>query len=303
MAMSGSYPAHPVTFVSAAPPGGGWYQTCEHTVRALRKEGLVPVEVRMEERQGGLKVLEEMATERKGDAYTLAAFSPGLTLQILMRGSRYSYADITPIAATSTDYGVLVVPTKSDISNLHDLVTALRRDPQAVPVGGGSPTGMMHHGMIASVAVAAGLDPSHIRYEGSKGVSDATSALLGGQTAVGALGAANILDELDKGTMRALAVLSEERLPGALEGVPTAAEQGIKVTFPMWRGFYAPPGISAESVTFWGETLKRLTETQAWSQVLQEMGWFPFLLTGQDFAQFLEEDTRRYRAIVGGASS
>lgn len=297
------YPAHPVTFIAAAPPGGGWYQMCEQTVRALREEGLVPVEVRMEERQGAVKLLEEMATERKGDAYTLVAFSPGLSLQILSSGSKYSYTDIIPIAATSTDYGVLVVSSDSPIANLDDLVTALRRKPQSLPVGGGQPPGLMHHGMIISLASAAGLDPSQVRYVGSKNITEGLSTLLRGQTAVAAFGVANVLDDVGKGTVKALAVLSEERLPGSLEGVPTAIELGFKTTFPMWRGFYAPAGIPAEVAAFWGETLRQLGESQSWARVLREMGWFRFFLAGEQFAKFLEEDTLRYAGTLGGGFS
>ena len=298
-----SYPAHPVTLITAAPPGGGWYQMCEHTMRALREEDLIPVEVRMEEKRGAITLLEEMATERKGDPYSLVAFSPGLTLQILNRGSKYSYGDITPIAATSTDYGVLVVSKNSPLVGLDDLVTALRRDPNVVSFGGGQPAGLIHQGIVSSVATAVGLDPSQVTYVGSKGVTDGISTLLDGQTAVAAFGAANVLDELGKGTIRVLAILSEQRLHGALESALTASEQGLNVTFPIWRGFYAASGVAAEVVAFWGETLTKLASTDTWTRVLDEMGWFPFLLTGQDFVQFLEEDTRRYKAAVGGASS
>lgn len=294
------YPAHPVTFISAAPPGGGWYQLCEQTVRALREEGLLPVEVRMEEVQGAVKLLEEMATERKGDVNTLVAFSPGLSLQILNSGSKFSYTDIIPIAATSTDYGVLVASNDSPIANFDALVTILRRNPQSVALGGGQPPGLMHHGMVASLALAAGLDPSQVPYIGSANIKKGLSTLLAGRTAVGAFGVANILDELGNGTIKILAVLSEERLPGPLEEVPTAIEQGFNITFPMWRGFYAPAGIPAEVAAFWREILRKLGESRSWARVLHEMGWFRFFLAGDQFAKFLEEDTRRYTDTLRG---
>ena len=109
MSTRASYPSQEITFISAAPPGGGWYQVCEHTIRALRDEGLVPVDMKMEERRGAVQLFEEMATERAGDGNTLVACSPGLTIQLLHAKSSYAYADVTPIAATSTDYVVLVV--------------------------------------------------------------------------------------------------------------------------------------------------------------------------------------------------
>ena len=294
----GGYPDRPVTFIAAAPPGGGWHQTCEQTLRVLKEERLLPVEAQMVTTPGGLKVFEETISERRGDPYTLVAFSPGLTLQILMKGSRYSYADITPIAAVSTDYGALVVPSSSGLADLGALVHALRRDSGAVRVGGGSGPGAMHHGMIAVTAAAAGLAPGAVQYVGGNGVAEVVSALLAGRITVAALGATDVLDELRSGAVRILAVLAERRLPGLFAGVPTAKELGLDVTFPMWRGFYGPPGIPDGVVKFWSDVFTRMCRTSSWAGVLDETGWFPFLLTVDEFRAFLEEDTHRYASTL-----
>lgn len=298
MSIRDSYPARAITFISASPPGGGWYQVCEQTIRALREEGMAPVEIRMEERKGAVPLFEEMATQRRGDPYTLVAFSPGMTIQLLNAGSKYTYADVTPIAATSTDYGVLVAAKDSPLAGLGDLVKALRKDPQALPVGGGQPPRLMHQGIISSVAFSAGMDASKVNYVGNKGATEAIAGLLGGQVAVAALGAANIVGQLPKGNMRVLAILSEKRLPGVFKDTPTAIEQGLKVTFPMWRGFYAPAGVPREAVDFWTRTLTKLAGTRTWARILEDLGWFPFLRTGKDLADFLKEDTRRYETFI-----
>ncbi|HET8678759.1 MAG TPA: hypothetical protein VFM39_01475 [bacterium] len=41
-----------------------------------------------------------------------------------------------------------------------------------------------------------------------------------------------------------------------------------------------------------------MTRTATWAHILDETGWFPFLLTGDEFNRFLEEDTRRYAATL-----
>ncbi|HET8678758.1 MAG TPA: tripartite tricarboxylate transporter substrate-binding protein [bacterium] len=199
---------------------------------------------------GGLTVLEDVITARRGDAHTLVAFSPGLTLQMLMKRSRYSYADITPIAAVSTDYGALVVPVASKLVDLGAVMHALHRNSDEIRFGGGSGAGAMHHGMVAVTAAAAGIAPGAVHYAGSSGVAEAVSALLAGQVTVAALGATDVLDPLRSGSVRILAVLADRRLPGPFAGVPTAKEQGLDVTFPMWRGFYAPPGVPPGVVGF-----------------------------------------------------
>jgi putative tricarboxylic transport membrane protein len=156
----------------------------------------------------------------------------------------------------------------------------------------------MHHGMIALLAAAAGVAPASVSYAGTGGVAEAVAALAAGQVTVAALGATDVLAALRAGTVRLLAILADRRLPGPLAGVPTAREQGVDVVFPMWRGFYAPPGISEAVVAFWGEVFARMVRTPAWARVLDETGWFPFLLTGAQFRAFLDDDTRRYAAAL-----
>ena len=293
------YPGNGVTFISAAPPGGGWYQVCEHTIKALRKEGLVTVDMNMEQRRGAVQLFEEMATERAGDDNVLVACSPGLTIQLLHAKSPLTYGDVTAIAATSTDYGVLVVSNGSTMAGLGDLVEALEGDPQSVRTGGGQPPGFMHDAIVKTVVSAAGLDASKLSYSGSKNPSDAIEALLNGDVAVSSMGAANVASHLQKGQVRLLAVLSQERLGGSFKDVPTAVEQGVDVTFPMWRGFYAPRGVSTYAREFWAKTLRGLSKSKIWSDTLGRLGWFPFFLAEEQFAEFLDEDYERYRAVVG----
>ncbi len=299
VAQQRTYPAAPVTFVSGAPPGGGWHQLCERTASALKTEGLVPVEVGVETTPGGIKVFEDTISGRRGDGYRLVAFSPGLTMQLLMKGSKYSYADITPIAALSTDYGALVVKASSAIPDLQAFLTSIRRDPGGLPITGGSGPGAMHHGMVGVVAAAMGLPIDALSYVGSGGVSEAIKKLLAGDVPVAALGAADVANEARSGALRVLAVFAEQRLPEPLASAPTAREQGLDVLFPMWRGFYGPPAMPGDALAFWCDVLGRLSRTPTWKRVLEESNWFPFLLTGDAFRAFLYEDTQRYTRALG----
>lgn len=69
-------------------------------------------------------------------------------------------------------------------------------------------------------------------------------------------------------------------------------------TPPLWRGFYAPPGVPDGVVGFWADVFTRVTRTKTRANILEETGWFPFLLTGDEFTRFLDTDTRRYAATL-----
>jgi len=291
---SGASAGDRATFISAAPPGGGWHTVCVKAAEALRAEHLGPAEIEVVTTPGGLRVFEETVRTRRGEGGTLIAFSPGLTMQILMKGSQYSYADITPIAALSTDYGALVVRPDSPIADLAGFLDALRRLPHGFAVTGGSGPGAMHHGMVGAIASAAGVASATVPYVGATGVADAIAGVKGGGIPVAALGAADVLADVRAGTLRILAVLAEDRLGEPFQRSPTAREQGLPVVFPMWRGFYGPPGMPGDGVTLWADVFTRLSRTQTWARVLDESAWFPFLLVGDAFAAFLRDDTRRY---------
>ena len=220
-----AYPAEPVTFISAAPPGGGWHQLCVKAAAALRDERLVRVPIEIVINPGGLQVFEEVVAARRGDAHTLVAFSPGLTAQILLKGSRCSYADITPIAGLSTDYGALIVPADSSIATLDQLAAALRRpDPPAIQ--GGQAAGAMHEAMARVVGSAVGVPGGAVRYLPATGIATGIASLLAGAAPVAAVGAADAAEAVRAGRVRMLAVLAEQRIPEPFEAVPTAAEQG-----------------------------------------------------------------------------
>lgn len=297
------YPTAPVTFIAAAPPGGGWHQTCEATVQVLNAERLLPVEARIVETPGGLTVLEDVVTRRRGDGHTLVAFSPGLTLQILLKGSRYTYEDITPLASLSTDYGVLVVPVDSTTRMLGPLLERLSRGGESVTVTGGSGPGAMHHGMAALLARAANLPAGAVQYVGAASVAEGLAAVRQARVALGAFGTADVIEDVRRGTLRPIAVLGEERLGGVFAGVPTAREQGVEVVFPMWRGFYAPPDVGSAVVDYWADAFTRLSRSPAWTRLLEARGWFPFLLTGDRFRAFLAEDTHRYVSALGASGT
>ena len=284
----------PVTFVTCTPSSGGWYVVCDAAIRGLREEGLVSAGLVLEERALGtaMPLLEEMATALKGDASTLAACSPDTALRMLHEESPHSYEDVTPIAAIGAEYGVLVVPQNSSLKSLGDLLELLKKELHSAPMGG-LPSGF-HRAIVATVAYAAGLDPANVNYTVVRGLEAVVASLHGGQIVASALGTANAEGEIRKGTVRAIAVLSEERQPGVYKDVPTTIEQELDVTFPIWRGFYAAAGLSAEAREFWVNAFASLAGTETWARILDELGWVPYLLTGKQFEEFLKEERQRY---------
>ena len=70
------------------------------------------------------------------------------------------------------------------------------------------------------------------------------TALLGDKVEVGATGVGEVVDQIEAGQLRALAVSGARTIDGL--DAPTLTEAGVDLTFTNWRGVLAPPGISDE---------------------------------------------------------
>jgi len=295
-----AFPDKPVEFIAPAGAGGGWDLTCRMSVRTLMEEKLIGQVMTVTNMPGGsgAVAIAHVVTRRKGDPYTLIAFSPALTLTIVNKNTPYSYSDVTPIAALTSDFGVLVVRNDSSINNLRTLMEVLGRDPNAGVVAGGSAPGSLDHIIFAKAARAAGVDVLKVRYIPFQGGGEAMAALLGGSASVLTTSASEVIAQLEAGQVRVLAVFAEKRLGGLFANVPTAIEQGYNVTFPIWRGFYGPPEMPASAVKFWEETLVKMSQTKSWGKVLDETKWFSFVLTGDKFHRFLADDTKTFDTLL-----
>ena len=93
-----------VEFIAPANPGGGWDLTCRLSAKVLQEEKLIsqPIIVTNMPGSAGAVAIAHVVTSRKGDPYTLIAFSPSLTLAIVNRRTPYTYKDITPVTALTT---------------------------------------------------------------------------------------------------------------------------------------------------------------------------------------------------------
>ena len=71
---------------------------------------------------------------------------------------------------------------------------------------------------------------------------------------------------VEAGSLIPILALANERYTGNLADAPTLSEVGDynNVEVPVWRGVAAPAAMSDEAAAYWSETLKTVSETDAW---------------------------------------
>jgi putative tricarboxylic transport membrane protein len=212
---------------------------------------------------------------------------------IILGKSAVNLSQVTPLARLTSEWEVIVVPASSPHKSMADLVKALKDNPGKVSWGGGS-AGGTDHILAGLIAKAVGVDAAKVNYVPYKGGGEAVAAILGGHVTAGVSGIGEFAEQIKSGKMRALAQSS----PSKLDGIPSLKEQGIDVELGNWRGIFGAPGITQTQRDALVKMVKDATETKAWKDTLEKMGWTPVFLGGEDYKRFIDEDTRRVGAII-----
>jgi len=277
-----------VHFLIPGGAGGGWDGTARGTGEALTKAGLVgnASYENMSGGGGGKAIAYLIETAGKGDD-TLMVNSTPIVIRSLQKTFPQSFRDLTPVAGTIGDYAALVVPVDSDIKSMSDLLAKYQADPRSMAVGGGSVAGGMDHLVAALVFKAAGADPKTVKYVPYDAGGKAMAGLLSGEIQALSTGFSEAIDFAKQGQVRVLGVTSAERVPAAAD-VPTFKEQGVDAEFVNWRGFFGPPGLSAEKEAQYIDVFEKMYATPEWEEVRARNGWVNIFHPGDEFETFLE---------------
>ncbi len=277
--------------IAPANPGGGWDFTCRQIGKIMYDIGVVdnPVQVTNMAGGGGGLAYGHVVNERPDDEDLFVAASQATATRLAQNAYGGLTADqVRFVGAIGADPGVIVVAADSEFQSLNDLVDAVKADPKAVAFGGGSAVGGFDHLKVLQVLRAGGFDDIRsVKYIGLDGGADAITQTVGGFTQAMTGDMSEIVGFLKSGEVRAVAVLTEERVPG-FEDIPTAREQGIDVVAVNWRGLYVPKNISDEAFQTWADKLQKVADSDDWKEAMVANGLAPFTKVGNDFQQWVD---------------
>ena len=301
LAVSGGFPLSALASTNLkmmipANPGGGW----DTTGRALGKallDGKLADTVTFDNKGGaaGALGLAQFVAGSKGDPNAIMVMGAVMLGGIITGKPPVSLSAATPLARLTSEYNVFVLPANSPFKNMKEVIEQFKKDPGSVKWGGGS-RGSTEHIAAAMIAREVGVDATKVNYVAFRGGGEATAAILGGNVTIGGGGYSEMAEYIVAGKMKALAVTSGTRLKGV--NVPTLKEQGIKVEIGNWRGVYGAPGITPEQSKALIDLLVKATKTKSWAESMEKNNWTPAVLTGAEFAKFVDDDFASLRATM-----
>lgn len=284
------------TIIAPANPGGGWDQTARTMQTVLQEAGISrSVQVQNVPGAGGTIGLAQFVSQKKGDPSALIVGGYVMVGAILTNKSPVGLDDVTPIARLTGEYEAVVVPASSPLQTIGDLIAALKENPGAVSWAGGS-AGGTDHIAVGLIAKAAGVDPTKINYIAYSGGGEALAAILGAQVSAGVSSLGEFEGQIKAGTLRLLAVSSEERVEGF--DAPTLKESGLDVVLENWRMVAAAPGLTAEQKAAVSADIEKMVKSPEWQKQLSDKGWADTYLAGDAFDAQLKEDIAATDAVL-----
>ncbi|SFN24018.1 tripartite tricarboxylate transporter substrate binding protein [Variovorax sp. OV329] len=279
-----------------ANPGGGWDTTARALGKAMQEAGFAS-SVNYENKGGasGTIGLAQFVNSTKKDPNAIIMTGATMVGGIIASKQASQLQAATPLVRLMSEYQVFVVPTDSPIKTMKDVVDQMKKDPGSVKWAGGS-RGTTEHIAAVMIAREAGIEPTKVNYVAFRGGGEAVASILGGNVTVGGSGYTEFGEYIKAGKMRAIAVTSDARLKGV--DAPTLKEQGLNVVIGNWRGVHGAPDITPAQRTALIEGIVKATKTKAWQQAVEQNGWTPALLTGDEFSKFVEDEFAGLRATM-----
>ena len=180
------------------------------------------------------------------------------------------------------------------MKNLGDLIKLAKAEPGKINFGSTSPGGSPH--MSAElVKMMASIDMTHVPY---KGAAPMLTDLIGGQVQIGFDNLPSSIGFVKSGKVRALAVTTAKRWPGAPD-IPTVAESGVPgYEVSGWFGLLAPAGTPKDILHKLQAAIADAVRSPAVSKQLQDLGAEPVANTPEVFAQEIKDDVEKWITVV-----
>jgi putative tricarboxylic transport membrane protein len=293
-----AYPQKPIEMVVAGNAGGGLDLLGRALDAVLHETKLLnqPFTIKNMGGAGG-NLAKAYTHQRKGDPYTVYLESNRIYVAKIVGTTELDHNDVTPLGRLMTEYLVWAVRADSPFKTAREVLDKLKGNPSAVTFGvGTTPSNDQMH--ILRPAIAQRIAAKQVRIVTFKAGGDLMIQLLGGHVDVISTGLSEAIEQAKAGKVRLIAVSAPSPLPGEFAKVPTWKSIGTDVTILHWRGLFGPPGMPAEAVKFWDETLSKMVKTDAWKKYLEKYQWFEAYADSATFAKDLRQENAVYVKIL-----
>lgn len=302
MVLSGAVRAQPwspqrnVEITVPNAPGSVLDTTARVVHRVIQESKLVPVPSVLVNRAGGEQSIGyTYLRTRAGDAHYLSFANPALLSNHVAGRSTFNHTDFTPVAFLLTDDYIFAVRADHPLKSGTELVEALKKQPDSLVIAVGNIT---HRIVIGMVLQAANIDIKRVKMVVLQQGTQVTAAL-GGHIDVAVSPLAQLLSNVEAGTLRVLAVSAPTRKTGVLAKVPTWPELGYKDgTYETWRAVIAPKDITATQTAYWEDVFRKVVQTDDFKKAAEKNQWDVQFKGAAETRKHMDEEYARTRSVM-----
>ena len=189
---------------------------------------------------------------------------------------------------------MILVSNDLPVKNVGELIDYARKNPGKISFGS-SGVGAAAHLTSELIMQVTGTKMVHVPY---KGTAPALSDLMSGNIQMLLDVPIGTMSQVKAGKVRALAMMSKNRVPGA-DDIPTIVEAGGPlIESSSWVMFLAPAGTPKDIVDRMGNAAAAAMKDEALRKRLAEQAVIPVGATPAETAKFLTDEVEKWRKVI-----
>ncbi len=295
-AQAQTWPTRTITLVVPYPPGGGVDALAR--IVADKLSLALGQQVVVDNRGGGSGLVGTRAVIKAApDGYTLML---GHTGTVSINPTLYANAgydprkDFAPVGLIASMPVALLAHPSFPARTIADVVAVAKREAGKLNIGT-SAVGTGGYLSAELFKAMTGVDVQIVPYKGTAGVMN---DLLGGHVPVAFGVLPPALGNLQAGSLRAIAVLSDKRF-SLLPDVPTATESGLPgFESVLHYGLLAPAGTPRPIVERLNKELRALVDTEEVKKRIRTEGGDPLTSTPEEYAADIDREEAKWSALI-----
>jgi tripartite-type tricarboxylate transporter receptor subunit TctC len=292
------YPAKPIRLIVPFPPGASSDVVGRLLAQKIAEQ--MGEQVITDNRSGaGGNLGLAAAAKSSPDGYTIAIATASIAISpsLYLNPGYDALKDLAAVARLTSIPNVLLVHPSVPAKTLRQFINLARAHPGKLNFGSGG-AGTTNHLANELLKHLEKINIVHVPY---KGVTQAMTAMIGGEVDEVVMPVATALTQIRAGKVRPLAVLTEKRIT-TLPDVPTGIEAGVAgFTMPLWYGMFAPAATPKDIVARLNREFVTALGAADIRDKLAALGVDPWPGTPDELRELLRLDIERYGTIARSA--
>jgi len=291
-----SWPAKPIRWVVPYTPAGITDNVTRLITQKIQES--IGQSIVIENKPGANSIIgADLIAKSPPDGYNIVTVIAAHAANATLYAGKLPFEPVksfAPISLAVIAPLILTANNNFPAKNAKELIDYAKKNPGKVAFGS-SGIGAAAHLTTELLKQTAGIEMLHVPY---KGTAPALTGLMGGDIQILVDVPSTLMPHVRGGKIKALAMFSAKRVPGAAE-VPTMAEAGgPAIESSTWLLFLAPAGTPREIVNRLSQETDKVLASPEIRARFDTLGIFPGGGTPEQAAKFLSDEIARWAQVI-----